>query len=114
MILDGTWLPDSAELAGQRMPMPPTRFVISGENYVVESAEARDAGVLVFAADGSAVALDLVGTAGPGAGRTIPAIWRVKDDVLELCYDVGGGERPADFSTAGDGARLLVRYRRES
>lgn len=114
MILDGTWLPENAELAGRRIPMPPTRFVISGANYVVVSAESRDTGVLIFAADGLEVALDIVGTAGPNAGRTIPAIWRVEDDVLELCYDIGGGERPMNFSTARDGARLLVRYRRET
>jgi len=53
-----------------------------------------------------------VGVTGPNAGRTIAAIWRVEGEVLELCYDVGGGTRPTMFASAAGSTRLLVRYRR--
>lgn len=107
------WLPESAELAGQQIPMPATRWRISGANYVVVSAESRDAGLLVFGAEGSAATVDLIGTSGPNAGRTIPAIWRLEGDVLELCYDVGGGPRPTRFSGTAGETWLRVRYRCE-
>lgn len=86
--------------------------MIAGTDYRVENAAGRDAGVLRFAPEGIDVALDLVGMSGPNAGRTIAAIWRVEGDVLELCYDVGGGPRPTMFASVAGSTCLLVRYRR--
>ena len=111
--LNGHWVPAGAELGGEALPMPPVRFIVANESYVVEAETGRDEGVLRFGPGGVAEAVDIVGVGGPNAGRTIEAIFRVVGgDVLELCYDVGGGPRPETFSTAPGEYRLLVRYRR--
>lgn len=111
-MIDGTWLPLSAELSGQPLPMPATRLTVAGQSYVVQAQETRDEGVLRIDTTAAPATIDIVGVNGPNAGRTIPAIFRVADDVLEMCYDVGGGDRPDGFATAPGEYRLLVRYRR--
>ncbi|HEY0943863.1 MAG TPA: TIGR03067 domain-containing protein [Opitutaceae bacterium] len=113
-MLDGTWIPQGAEFGGQSLPLPPARFVIAGARYVVETGDARDEGVLRIDAAATPAAIDIVGTAGPNAGKTIPAIFRMRGELLQLCYEVSDTpRRPIAFGTAPGSVQLMVRYRRE-
>lgn len=111
-MLEGTWLPHSAEFAGKKIPLHGTRFTVAGGRYAVETPQGADAGTLAL--DSAVVPhhLDLTGTDGPNAGRTIAAICRIHGTRLHLCYDVGGGPRPTEFSADRKSTRLLVIYRR--
>ena len=115
-MLTGTWIPQGAEFAGQSLPMPETRLVIDGDNYVVESAESRDSGTLQIDASVTPHTIDLVGREGPNAGRTIPALFRMRGNLLQLCYLVGEGSapqpRPSEIHAAPGSMQILVRYRR--
>lgn len=112
-MLDGVWLPLGAEFCGEALPLPDTRLVITGDRYVVEAAETRDEGVLRIDASASPPGIDIVGQAGPNAGKTLLAIFRVRGDRLQLCYDVGEPPcRPTTFATAQGSTRILIRYRR--
>lgn len=112
-MLNGTWIPQTAEFSGQAIPLPPTRWVISGERYVVEAEAGQDEGVLLVDTETSPHAVDIVGRAGPNAGKTLRAIFRVRGDLLQLCYEVGDKPaRPDAFVTAPGSLALTVRYRR--
>lgn len=112
-MLNGTWVPQTAEFSGQSIPLPPTRWVIDGERYVVEAEHGRDEGVLVVDAEATPAAVDIVGQRGPNAGRTLRAIYRMRGDLLQVCYEVGDAPaRPTAFLTAPGSMALTVRYRR--
>jgi len=112
-MLNGTWVPQSAEFSGQAIPLPPTQWVITGERYVVEAEEGRDEGVLVVDTSASPHAVDIVGQVGPNSGKTLRAIFRVRGDLLQICYEVGDAPaRPTVFVTARGSMALTVRYRR--
>lgn len=112
-MLNGTWVPQSAEFSGQAIPLPPTRWVIDGERYVMEAEEGRDEGRLVVDTLAWPHAVDVVGQQGPNAGKTLRAIFRVRGDLLQICYDVGeSAARPSVFVTVRGSMALTVRYRR--
>lgn len=115
-MLTGTWIPQGAEFAGQSVPMPDARLVIEGDRYVVEAAAGRDSGTLQIDTTVTPHAIDLVGKRGPNAGRTIPALFRIRGNLLQLCYCVGEENvqlpRPTEIHAAVGSMQILVRYRR--
>jgi uncharacterized protein (TIGR03067 family) len=58
--------------------------------------------------------LDIVGRDGPGAGRTLRAIFQLDEDSLTVCYDLDGDERPANMQPKGDQLLLSITYARAS
>jgi uncharacterized protein (TIGR03067 family) len=117
-MLTGTWIPQAAEFCGQPLPLPPARMVITGDRYVIELGDARDEGTLAINVNVTPHQIDIIGTAGPNAGKTIPAIFRVRGNVLQMCYTVGEGlsppPRPLALETGPESLQILVRYRREA
>lgn len=109
-MFSGTWIPHSAEFSGREIPLHGTRLIITGDTYVVETPNGKDSGTLAINSDVVPHQIDIIGTAGPNAGRTIPAICQRENARLTICYDVGGGPRPDRFSTGGESTRLLVIY----
>jgi uncharacterized protein (TIGR03067 family) len=57
--------------------------------------------------------MDIVGTKGPNKGKTILAVYEIKDDTLRVCYDLSGKARPKEFKTKADTQLFLVEYKRE-
>jgi uncharacterized protein (TIGR03067 family) len=59
-------------------------------------------------------ALDLTYTKGELVeGKTIPAIYEVKDDTLKVCYALTPDDkRPTDFAGKGDGKAFFLTYKR--
>lgn len=113
--LDGAWLPVTAELGGQPFPAPvlaTMKLVLAGDRYTVFVGGAKDEGTVARLPDTSPPALDITGVEGPNAGRTIPAICQVRGDTLDVCYNLGGPERPATFTTKAGTQQFLVRYLR--
>jgi uncharacterized protein (TIGR03067 family) len=111
--LDGSWLPVKAELGGQPFPAPvlaTMKLVLAGDRYTVFVGKAKDEGTVTHVPDTVPAALDITGVEGPNAGRTIPAIYQARGDTLEVCYNLGGPERPATFATASGTQQFLVTY----
>ena len=96
--------------------MPASRLLIAEDRYVVEAESGRDEGFLRFDPAAAPAAVDFVGTEGPSAGRTIPALYRIRGNLLQLCYCMGEGTapqpRPTTWDTGPGSPQILVRYRR--
>jgi len=118
-ILNGTWKPQQAVLAGQ--PSPPAvleaiTLTIDGTNYevvvVTEKGPSPDRGTLAFDPTANPKAMTITGVEGPNAGRIIPAIYELDGDTLRICYDLSRKQRPAEFKSAPATRLYLVTYQR--
>jgi uncharacterized protein (TIGR03067 family) len=54
----------------------------------------------------------ITGTDGPNKGKTFPSIFELQGDVLRVCYDLSGKQRPLDFKTVLSTQLYLVTYHR--
>lgn len=111
LTLAGRWAPQSAELGGQAFPVANFRgatLQLTADTYEF----AGDRGSYALLPASAPARMDIVGREGPNAGRTIQAIYRLAGDSLTICYQLGPGERPGDFTTARGSQLLLVRYTR--
>jgi uncharacterized protein (TIGR03067 family) len=115
--MQGTWVPVGAELAGKPFPEEvrhTIRLEVAGSTYTVTIGPAVDRGTLTLDASVTPHRLDITGTEGPNAGRTIRAIYEQEGDALRICYDLSGESRPTTFQSAEGTQLFLVDYRRPS
>ncbi len=116
MSLFGHWQAIRAELSGETAPpeamlsleleLTPTRYTVRFGNQI------SDTGRLDQKPGHEPGRLELRGTAGPNAGRTIACIYQVMGDRLRICYGLDG-RYSADFATTTGDSRYLVTYRRK-
>jgi uncharacterized protein (TIGR03067 family) len=115
--LQGLWAIVKAELAGEEMPRlvaEKTEVELSAGTYAVRfDGQTADRGRYVLSATSLHRGLTLIGTEGPNAGRTIPAIYQLVGDRLRICYGIDG-QRPGGFATTLDSQLYLVTYRRKT
>jgi uncharacterized protein (TIGR03067 family) len=112
-MFDGVWRVAGGRLGDQSIDLPAAELRIAGATYVVESPAGRDEGRWEVQPDSEPLAVDLIGTGGPHAGKRLRAIARVRGDTLQLVYGAGeNAARPTDFVARGGTAVLAVRYRR--
>lgn len=114
--LDGVWLPEKAELAGQEFPeqvRKSIRLEIDGEKYTVTVGAQSDRGTCKADPTTDPKSLDITGTEGPNKGKTIPCIYQLDGDTLKVCYDLSGQARPTKFETAEGTQLFLVEYKRQ-
>ena len=83
---------------------------MAGGQYSFQS----DSGEYAVIPDSVPAGMDVRGRAGPNAGKTIPAIFKVQGDTLTICYDLSGKARPTDFRSEAGTQLFLVRYTRSS
>jgi uncharacterized protein (TIGR03067 family) len=113
--MEGTWRPETAELAGREYPkkiLDSMKLVVKGETYLVEVGGHTDEGTTKLDPGKSPRAIDIKGVKGPNVGKTFLAIYELKGDDLKVCYDLSGKSRPTEFSTKPETLLFLVRYRR--
>lgn len=113
--LDGTWVPVSAELAGQKFPeeaIKAWKLVIVGEKYTVHVGDQLDQGTVKIDAKSAPKLMDILGVEGPNKGKTFLAIYELRDGALHICYDLAGKQRPAEFKTSAGTQQFLVHYKR--
>jgi uncharacterized protein (TIGR03067 family) len=111
--LEGIWQPLYAELGGEeapRMMLEKMEIELIRGNYTVRfGGEVYDQGHYTVETDGHLI---LLGTKGPNAGRTIPALFKAAGNSLSICYGLAG-LRPTGFSTGSDRQLYLVNYQRK-
>jgi uncharacterized protein (TIGR03067 family) len=113
--LQGRWTPTTAVLGGNPFPdqiRASISLVIDGDRYTTTVGPATDLGALVLDPSASPASMDVRGTEGPNAGRTIPAIYECSDDTLRICYDLSGVQRPTTFESPAGTMHFLVTYTR--
>ena len=111
--IEGTWMATTAELAGKKFPDEVTKsikLVIKGDEYQVTVGKNPDRGTCKRDLKAKPKTLDITGTEGPNKGRTMLAIYERKGDILKVCYDLGGKNRPAEFKTTAGSQLFLVEY----
>lgn len=109
--LPGNWAPESAELGGKIFPV--AAFEGATLRLTADAYDfGGDKGTYTLLSTNPPAGMDIHGQVGPNAGRTIKAIYAVSGDQLTVCYQLGPGERPAEFNSAAGPQVLLVRYRR--
>jgi uncharacterized protein (TIGR03067 family) len=114
-MMDGTWLPVTAEMAGEKFPdevLKTMKLVIKGENYTVEVGNQTDEGTTKIDPDKTPKEIDIKGAKGPNEGKTLLAIYEIKGDSLRVCYDLSGQKRPSEFATKAETQLFLVTYQR--
>ena len=82
-----------------------------GEYEVV--AESPDKGTVTYNKAADPKEMDIKGVEGPNKGKTILAIYELKDDKLTICYDLSGKSRPTEFKTQAKTKLFLVTYERK-
>lgn len=114
--LDGSWVPESALLAGQAMPdevIKSITLTLKGDKYTVELGGQTDAGEVKVDAKAKPAAMDITGKVGPNAGKTIKAIFELSGDTLKVCYTFEGTTRPTEFKSTQENKFFLVTYKRK-
>lgn len=109
--LAGMWTPMSAEMGGADYPVK--NFESSTLRLTADYYDfAGDKGTYAVIATKHPATMDILGTEGPNAGRTIPAIFLLQADRLTICYQLGKGDRPVQFASPKGSQVLLVHYKR--
>lgn len=111
----GTWVPESAELAGQEFPAEIRKsitLVIDGDKYKVTVGKLVDEGTATRDSSKNPRTMTITGTNGPNKGKTFLAIYELKEDTMKICYDLSGKEYPKEFKTKPDTQLYLVTYKR--
>jgi uncharacterized protein (TIGR03067 family) len=114
--IDGTWVPSSAELGGQKFPdeiRKTIKLVVKSDKYTVTVGNQVDQGAVKLNPSAKPKAMDITGTDGPNKGKTIPAIYERNGDTLRVCYNLSGKSRPTEFKSETGTQLFLVTYKRE-
>jgi uncharacterized protein (TIGR03067 family) len=117
--LEGVWVPVKAELGGEALPDEVLKTItlkIEGDRYevAVEGEPKTDKGTCTLDTAAKPKAMKIESLEGPNAGKTFLAIYELKDDILRVCYDLSGTERPKEFSTRAGTLLYLATYERKT
>ena len=115
--LNGVWVVVSTEANGTAKPADEAvglSLKLAGATYSVNTkAQQIDRGTFTADAGKSPKQMDIHAEIGPYVGRTLTAIYELKDDSLQICYAIRSAERPTTFATATNSGRLLIKYKRQ-
>jgi uncharacterized protein (TIGR03067 family) len=117
--LEGAWLPVAAYIAGDVLPVTElriARLLIKSAAYQILDHQQRivDRGEIRLDTAANPTAMDIVGLEGPHAGRTLLAIYEISNDLLSICYDMEGPNRPCSMQPEEDQVLLLITYARDA
>ena len=115
--LSGSWIPQSAELGGQKLPedfLGKVSLLISGNTYSSKVGTQADKGNLKLNSLSRPKTMDIIGTEGPNQGKTFPAIYEFAGNTLMICYDLESKKRPEAFKSLPGSQIFFVTYKRES
>ena len=115
-LMEGTWIPVSAELNGMTLPeegLKSMKLVIQKDEYTVHVGNQLDHGTLNVDSSKTPRRMDIKGVTGPNKDKLIPAIYELKDDTLKICYNLQDMAPPKEFKTKDKPGLFLVLYRRD-
>ncbi len=114
--LQGTWTFDSYEESGKKMPLGDLkgkRIFFGANQFIVKMGEELlQVGSLKLDPIDGHRDIDATVAAGPHKGNTMRGIYSLKDNLLKVCIDPEGNERPKEFKTTADSGLYLAVYRR--
>ena len=116
---DGVWKVAEAVLMGEPLPEQIAKAItltVKGEEYAVtiNDAKEQDKGTVTIDAKASPKRMTIKSTFGPNNGKTLLAIYEMKDkDTMRVCYDITGKEFPKEFKSEKGENTYYVEYRRK-
>jgi uncharacterized protein (TIGR03067 family) len=118
-LLAGSWVPVAADVSGQVLAIDELRvarlsFAADGYAILDRDGEVVDAGTWQLGALGNPRGIDLIGNAGPNAGRCVLAIIALDGDRLCLGYDMERDRRPSGWRCEPDQLLLSITLVREA
>ena len=110
-------MPVAANVSGKELRVAELRvkyLVLAGHDYSIidRTNQVVDRGEYLVNAASTPCTIDIVGRAGPNAGRSMLAIFELTDDRLTVCYDLDGKDRPINMQPRGDQLLLSITYER--
>lgn len=117
-LLAGSWVPVAADVSGQPLAIEELRVArlrFDEEGYAIVDRDGTivDAGTWELGTLGDPRAIDLIGNAGPNAGRRVLAIIAVDGDRLCLGYDMERDRRPSGWRCEPEQLLLSITLVRE-
>jgi len=119
-MLEGTWLPRTAELGGRPLGDAVLKSIslkLDGGKYEVFVGNSPDRGTYTLDPTTNPRSISVTGTDGPNKGKTFPAIYQLghddDGDTLRICYDLSGKRRPTEFKSVVGTKLYLVNYSRK-
>lgn len=109
--LNGTWLPIQQEMGGKSIPaslFANQKLILSDTNYTF-IAESIDKGVVKVKGN----KMDIYGKEGVNTGSHFTAIYKLENDQLTICYNLGGEIYPATFDSSGNPVYFLSVFKKE-
>ena len=118
-LLTGSWVPVAADVSGQVLnigELRVARLSFDSESYAIvdHAGKVVDAGTWQLGALDNPRAIDLLGSAGPNAGRRVLAIIALDGDRLCLGYDMERDQRPSGWRCEPDQLLLSITLVREA
>ena len=112
-------MPVAAYISGEVLPVTElriARLLIKDAGYHILDHQQRvvDRGEVHLDIATSPCSMDIVGLEGPNAGRTLRAIYEISNDLLSICYDMEGADRPGSMQPEADQILLLITYARDA
>ncbi len=109
-VLNATWIPIKQEIGGKELPavaFKDQQLIISNSNYTLV-AESVDKGELKF--DNNKI--DIYGKEGVNTGKHFTAIYKIENEQLTICYNLGGNSYPEAFDTKGKSMYFLSVFKK--
>jgi uncharacterized protein (TIGR03067 family) len=119
VLLAGSWVPVAADVSGQVLDIRELRvarlnFDALGYAIVDHEGLVVDAGTWQLGVLGDPRSIDLIGNAGPNAGRRVLAIIALDGDRLCLGYDMERDQRPSGWRCEPDQLLLSITLVRQA
>jgi uncharacterized protein (TIGR03067 family) len=114
--LNGTWKPTKAEVAGNALPaqlLETIKLELKDTTYVMTGGPETDKGTCTYDLAAKPPRIKIEGGEGPNKGKTLLAIYELKDDVLTVCYDFEGKEYPKEFKSPEGSKLMLITYKKD-
>lgn len=115
--LEGAWTFTRQEVDGNVLPpamLASSRLLIDGDRFRTETPGAVYEGVFNIDVETEPHEIDIAFVEGPEAGNSNFGIFRLEGEKLELCLDLNGRPRPAEFRTAAGSGRAFQTLQRAS
>ncbi len=115
--VQGTWVPIEAELAGKPMPEAVLKSITlkTGDGkyeVAIANTPESDKGTYTLGTASNPKTMTIKSAEGPNAGKTLLAIYELKNDTMRVCYDLSGTKHPQEFKTTPGSKLYLVKYKR--
>ena len=118
--LQGTWVLVSGEMEGKKVAseaIEASRMTYSGDTITLntphQSKQPITSKLKRLDPKKAPSEMEWVRSAGPGAGRTMQAIYEFDGmDTYKICFDPAGKGRPKEFATTSGGCKILHVWRR--